>query len=828
MECSGVKKISAIAFLLFLPLLALSQTTKVRGTVLDATTGEPVSFAAVYFKGTMIGQTADIDGQYSIETRDPEAKILTVQMMGYETVEVEVPQAQYSQLDFQLKQLRNEIKGSKVKADNSKARRLLANIDAHREANDPESHRGYETDVYTKIELDLTHPDDFRKSKAIQRDWSFIFDYIDTSAISGNAYLPIMISESVSKRFHSKAPDATREDIIANQISGINPENNLISQFAGNMYVRVNFYDDYINFLNVQIPSPTNRSGLMFYNYYIVDSTKVDGRKTYVVRYHPKPMESTPAFDGEMLIDAQEYAIRSLTAKLTRGANVNWVRDVYMEAAYKRGADSTWFYDADRLYAEFSISTADSSKIFSFIGDRHSYYTLCDFDSDATVSRASGPVKVYEEANSMPAEYWEQNRPYELSAKEKGIYEMVDRIKNAPLYNTLYNIGYTIVSGYYDVGPVGFGSYLKLFSANNMEGFRMRLGVHTSKEFSTKDRFDAFVAYGFRDHAVKGGLTYTHMFSKEPTRMLTVDVHRDALQLGKGSGEYNDGNILATIAGGFSRKLCMVNEASIAYEHEVNQGLSLYGDARYRRYFDSEWVPILTPQGESMNTVGEAQAHLRARLSWDETVIRGYFKKKYMYTRKPIVSLDLYGGLGDCGASQYRYLSPRFTFDWRLPIPPIGLSKMRIQGGAIFGQVPYQMLYLFEGNGTNMLEHNGFANVDLFEFAADRWATFYYEHNFYGFFLGRIPFVEKLKLREVLVFRAGYGALSSKNDGSLGPASKSLLLFPEGMKEMGTPYMEAGFAISNIFQILRFDFVWRITHRDRRPFTWTIGVDLRF
>ncbi|MBP5521455.1 MAG: carboxypeptidase-like regulatory domain-containing protein, partial [Bacteroidales bacterium] len=68
----------------------LAQTTKVRGTVTDADTGEPIPFAGIFFKDTTIGLTADIDGKYTLETRDPAARILVCQLLGYDTQEKEV------------------------------------------------------------------------------------------------------------------------------------------------------------------------------------------------------------------------------------------------------------------------------------------------------------------------------------------------------------------------------------------------------------------------------------------------------------------------------------------------------------------------------------------------------------------------------------------------------------------------------------------------------------------------------------------------------------------------------------------------------------------
>ena len=60
----------------------------------------------------------------------------------------------------------------------------------------------------------------------------------------------------------------------------------------------------------------------MFYNYYLVDSLAVDGRNTYRVMFFPSKWVSSPAFEGMMSIDAEDYALRSMHARLSSGGRV--------------------------------------------------------------------------------------------------------------------------------------------------------------------------------------------------------------------------------------------------------------------------------------------------------------------------------------------------------------------------------------------------------------------------------------------------------------------------------------------------------------------------
>ena len=100
-------------------------------------------------------------------------------------------------------------------------------------------------------------------------------------------------------------------------------------------------------------------------------------------------------------------------------------------------------------------------------------------------------------------------------------------------------------------------------------------------------------------------------------------------------------------------------------------------------------------------------------------------------------------------------------------------------------------------------------------------------HNFNGFFLGKIPLIKKLDLREVVTARFAWGTLSEVND-----REHAMFIFPEWMRlqTLEIPYVEVGAGISNIFRIFRVDAYWRVTHPrpDGKNWTINVGLDVEF
>ena len=83
-----MKKISLILTALLMACSMFAQNIAVRGTVTDASTGEPMAFASIVVKGTMTGTTTGLDGSYSLNV-NPNA-VLVVSSLGYKTQEIAV------------------------------------------------------------------------------------------------------------------------------------------------------------------------------------------------------------------------------------------------------------------------------------------------------------------------------------------------------------------------------------------------------------------------------------------------------------------------------------------------------------------------------------------------------------------------------------------------------------------------------------------------------------------------------------------------------------------------------------------------------------------
>ncbi|MEE0829410.1 MAG: DUF5686 family protein [Alistipes finegoldii] len=829
------KPLAFLIAVLFLPTVLPAQSTRVRGRVTDAADGTPMQFVSVVFPGTTTGITTDEQGIYALETRDTVSRV-QASMVGYATQTLPVTPGTFNHVDFALEAVEFGIGSVVITPGDNPAHPILRGVIRRKPQNDPDLYDSYTCATYTKMQLDLTNIKPRFRSKRLQRNFGFVFDYIDTSALTGQAYLPAMISEATADYYHSRrTPAVSREIIRASRVSGVE-DSFAIAQFTGRMHGNVNFYANYIDIFNVRFASPLSDSGLAFYDYFLVDSMQVEGRKTYKIRFHPKRL-ATPVLDGEVNIDSASYALQSASARMPKGVNVNWIKHLRLENDNRIVADSTWFRHRDRVSAEFSIATGDSSKLTSFIGTREVVYSdvRVGVPIPDEVARMDNNVVIGDEEGVCRTDeaFWEEVRPYRLSEKEKGIYSMVDSVQNVPLYRNIYTLINTVIVGYWNTKYIGIGPYYKLASFNKLEGFRMQPGFRTTTAVSKRIRLSGYAAYGTRDGMFKGGGSVELAFNRRLTRKLTVSGRHDVMQLGAGQNALTESNILGSLLSRGDSRLSMVNRGEIGYEHEWSHGTSNFLGARIQKIFGNRYVPLVRPDGRIVNSVSDAALHVGMRISKNESIYRLPFDKQYMGTVYPVLTLGFTAGVPAMLNDSYEYYRLEGGIHYKPELPPLGYSNITLQGGKIFGKVPYPLLKLHEGNGTYFYDPNAFSCMNFYEFASDAWVALFFEHHFNGILLGRIPLVKKLKWREVLVCKGVWGTLSKENDGSL-PDTQAPLLFPRGMTSVSDPYVEMGFGVENIFRLLRVDCIWRLTHRDPKPgqdvqnFAVNLSMHLKF
>lgn len=813
-----------------LTLLSVSlsaQTTRIRGRVLDASSGSGIPYAIVYFDGTLIGTSCDPSGAFIIDAAEGTGVYtLTAEASGYENRTLEIEPGKETSLEFRL--LRTGEKDEISFPDSRYVRSILYYVDRNRSRHDPEKKPAWQARIYSKVEMAIADADHFLGRKIEKKRMDLVPEYIDTTGFKGR--IPVLMSEAILHRYYSQDPSVDKEVFEASRVSGLDQQN-ILRQFTGTSALRMNFYRDMIPVFNLSVPSPASASNSLFYHYTLVDSLYIDGRKTYTIHFEPRKLITSPTLDGELDIDAEDNAIRGVRARLSKNANVNWIRLLSVTSENERREDGTWFYKRENLFLDATAQVTGSWSVAAVQGLRNLEYTDVTYGPFPDMESLSGGDKVaIGEQPERDDAYWASARPEPLTPREESIFVAAERFKEGKGFKTLSAIGSMFVTGFLESKKlgVGYGPWEKTVTFSDMEGLRLQAGFRTTKEFSTKVRLWGDVAYGFGDHLPKWFAASEFFFgdNKVRTSRFLLSTGQDYERLGRGSGVFTERNIINSLLarGGFAKQSLM-RYTIVEYDHEFSPSINTILNFKHFRIFSNQEVPLIRPDGTLADSFSANQIHLNGRFSWDERVNRGYFEKTYIFTRYPIVSVDLLAGIKGITQDDFSFYRGELTVDWRVPVGVLGYGNLHINGGAILGSVPYPLLKLHEGNETYFLDKTGFSLMNYYEYASDRWVTALYEHNFNGLVLGNLPLIKRLNLREVVTFRGAWGTLTEQN------RSQAPYLLPEGMSSLEQPYIEAGVGVTNIFRMLRVDCFWRLTHRTERPdrnFAVTLGLDLEF
>jgi hypothetical protein len=804
--------VSIILIFLIVPLAGFSQLTKIMGRVTDAKTREAIPFVNMMLKGTIYGTLTDFEGRYSLEVKDPGDSIIA-KYLGYQSVSRKIQKNQFQTIDFELLQENVNLPEIVVRYTGNPAEEILKMVIAHKERNTIQSFDNYEYEAYTKVQIDANNISDKLKNRNLFKPFEFIWQYVDTSTINGKSYLPVFLTETRSNVYFRKSPREKKEVITASKISGL--ENRSVARFFGNFSEEVDVYKDYIPILEKNFVSPIAGFGLSYYKYYLVDSAFLGNKWCYHIMFKPRRKQEL-TFTGSMWINDTSFAVKKVDMRIASDANINFVNDLFVQQEYEWTDHKYWMLSKDILIVDFNIVN-NAKKLVGFYAHKTNSYRNFRFDVPGLKKVFADPsnVVIAPDADKKTGQYWDTARFEKLSKTEQGIYTMVDSVKNVPIFKTYQDIIYGVITGYLTWGNWEIGPYFQAFSFNETEGARFRLGGRTGNGFSKTLQMEGYVAYGTKDLTYKYGADMIYMFDKDPRRDLTISYRYDLEQLGLSPTAFATDNILSSLFHrGPNNKLTLVREYHIAYEHEWYNGLINTIHLTHRENFPLGSNDFIlypnTPRADSLKSIFTSEIRLDTRISWHERYVSGEFYRASLGSSYPILLISYRYGIPDLFHNDFGYHKLTLDVQQWFNFATIGWSKYIVEGGKIWGTLPYNLLRIHDGNQTFLFDEYASNLMNYYEFVSDQWFSFYYTHHFDGLLFNHIPLLRKLKWREVAHIRAVYGTLTDQN--------KLYSQFPDQLRSFGwKPYWEAGAGIENIFTFIRIDAIWRLTHLNDIP-----------
>ncbi len=810
-----LKRLPYLIFFLFVlsTLLKAQQETIITGKVTEVSSNIGIPFVTVFFKGTLIGTTTDFEGNYSIRTTKPKDSIY-ISLLGYQSKTKAVKTAITQIINFQLNPEALNLRTIEVRPGINPALRIIKNVIENKSKYDRNKLESVQFISYTKQQADVDNITDRMRKRKIFRPIIAMWDSLDHNADEkNNSNLPVAMSEVISEIYYQKEGEKKRENVNAILVKFVGmKDGRVVSELTGTDFQNYNFCDNTVAIQGKDFLSPIADNALLFYNYYLIDSMFIDSTKCYRVDVRPKNSKDL-AYSGTLWITDTTFAVKQLDLEITKEVNFNLVDRARIQQQLIPTEAGPWVPIQTRVMIDYTNITKKLVSMIVHLYNCNRYFIV---NKPKEKIFYDTPVQYSEDAITKDSSYWKKERPIQLTTAEIQSFNMIDTMRNIPVVKKAVNTLYFLFTGYKDIGPIDIGHYTQVYAYNLYEGMRLRLGFRTNAKFSKNWIIRGYGAYGFKDEKFKYNLQLERIITRYPWSKIGIQYREDIDQIGlnydfsRNMNLSQSPNYLFNIFSqiGNISKLVHKQESRIWYEKYFNTGINTkftFQNIKTTPLFPISFGDQFTIFQQRKYTITEIL--LETRLSAKERYIQnGTERISFGNIKSPIVTLNYTLGIKHLFEGDFSYQKASISISNRFRMSILGYSQVVAKMGKVFSQIPYPLLEIPRGNETFLYANNGFNQMNFFEFVSDQYIEAHWHHHFMGLLFNRVPIIKKMNLREVIGLDMIYGTLSQKNKNFNSNNNFTVM--------NNVPYCEANVGIENILDVIKIDFVYRLTYTD--------------
>jgi hypothetical protein len=834
-----------VLFLLSTTMLSFAQNTVVKGTVTDAKTKETLPYVTVVFAGSTQGISTDNNGKFSISTSNATYTQVKISFVGYKTVIRTIEPGKEQTINVALgidQRLLNEVvvkggKKAKYRNKDNPAVELIRKVIAHKNQNRFESYDYTEYQQYERMNFYLSNLSDKFRNKRLFKNYQFLFQEQDSTAIGGKTLLPIYMEEKLSQNYYRKAPFTKKQIVEATKQVKYDEnfiDNQGLSSYFNRIYQDINIYDNNVSLLTNQILSPIADHSPDFYKFFITDTLKDQSPMLIELSFTPRNTNDL-LFEGKLYVTMDgNYAVENAVLTVNKNINLNFVRQMQATLAFEKNSDGRYHLSQSDLKMDFGLSKNKGGGVY---GERKVILNKFAINTPRPKTTYDGPAQVIATNSDLKDDtYWKSSRPDTLPAAQANIYKNIDSLQTIPSFKRTMDLVTLFVAGYKNYGPFEVGPVNTFYSFNPVEGFRPRIGGRTTPTFSKRYYLETYVAYGTKDEKFKYFLSSTYSLNNKsiysfPQNYIRASFQHDTKIPGQELQFVQEDNFLLSFKRGDNDMWLYNDIFRLDYVHEFlnhfsyKVGFKKWGQTSAGSlYFlngyghvPTDGTPI-TSDISNVDRLATTELNLELRYAPHERFYQGKLYRIPIIDKYPIFTLRYNQGFDGFLGGQYKYSNFTGNVNKRFYVSQLGYTDVTVEGGYIFGTLPFPLLDIHHANQSYALQLQSYNLMNFLEFVSDHYASVNLDHCFNGFFFNKVPLLKKLKLRELVDVKALWGGVRAENNPDNNPA---LLQYPVNSQGVATtralsngPYVEGSVGVGNIFKVLRLDMVRRFTYLD--------------
>ncbi|MBK1440049.1 carboxypeptidase-like regulatory domain-containing protein [Parapedobacter sp. ISTM3] len=829
---------------------AYGQVTTISGVITDKVTKETLPYVSVSVVGGLVGTgtSANEDGRYEIKLPQGYTK-LRFSYIGYLPVDVDVTSREDQTINVALDvdpTMMEEVvvvgKRGRYRNRDNPAVQLIRKVIENKAENRMEAQDYVQYEQYEKISLALSNLSDKFRNRRIFRNYQFLFEEQDTTAIGGKNMLPAYMHEKISQVYFRRSPYKKKQYVTAEKRAEFDEkfiDNEGLNDYFNRLYEDIDIYDNNISLATNLFLSPTAGTSPTFYKFFITDTIKTE--EPWLVELSFVPRNRTDMlFSGRLYITHDgKYAVKRAELTVSDEINLNFVRGMEATLIYEPDGQGRYYLDRSELGMEFSLTNRGGGVYGKRTVDYADYRVgLVQPDSMYT-----GPTEeiAYEEGKRFEEDFWIAARHMPLENRELNIYKNVDTLQTIPSFRRFMDITTLLLAGYKSFGPVEVGPVNTFYSFNPVEGFRLRVGGRTTTDLSKRFYAETYAAYGFRDEKWKYFLSGTYSFNNKsiyhfPQHYLRASYQKDTKIPGQELQFVQEDNFLLSFKRGDNHRWLYNDIYRLEYQHELNNHFS-YG-VEFTKWRQLP-AGILSYQhvdgtGNLVNhpELNTTEVTVRLRYAPYEQFYQSKLYRIPIENKYPIFSLNYTAGIKGFLDGEYDYHKVTGGIFKRVYLSQLGYADVNVEGTYIVGDgLPFPVLTIHRANQTYAYQLNSYNLMNFLEFVSDHHAALNVQYYMNGFLFNKIPLLKRLKLREVFSFKGIWGGLRDENNPAYNANIFRFQQNQDGIPISYTlhrePYIEASAGVANIFKLFRVDLVKRFTYLNN-PDVPEWGVRARF
>lgn len=807
--------------------------TNVTGKIIDGTTGQPLSFINVVIPGTSFGTTSDKDGNFTLSVAGSYSHI-AFSNVSYQTITRTIKPGKDNTIEIRLHTNQQQLKEVVVRSSKKQRYRnkgnpaveLIQQVINHKDQNRMQSSDYLQYDQYERIGMSFFNLSERFLTKGFFSNYPFMID--TTTVIEGKKQpsFPLSISEKLSENYYRKNPEKSIQIITGQKDINILK---FIDTVGLNIYLNrlygdnIDLYSNNIFILTNQFLSPIADHSPDFYKFFITDTIQSGNEKLIELSFTPRN-KGDLLFEGKLLVTLDgHYAVKSCELDVNKNINVNFLRSFNTTLDFEHYPDGRYYLGKSDVKADFGLTKGKGTSIF---GERTVIYSNYKLNIPLQVTFYNGKSLQTKLIPNNADTIWAAHRGDTLNKQTEQDYAKINKIKNIPSFKRRAWIVSTLTGGFADIGPFQFGPVGDLYAFNNLEGSRFWLGGRTTPKLSKSIFFEGYTAYGTKDDQLKYELNTYIALNKIAYYHYPSDYFKIGYQYDVGvPGELfpvdnNYSNTLLSFQRGVSNYYIYGRTFTASYvkDFENHFSYSLGFKNWNQQAADALIYENNDPPNSLIHNLTTSEIDLNLRYAPHEKIIEGTIYRYTIYSKYPIFSLDINKGIKGLFNGSYNYTRIDANIVKRVYMSQLGYGDITIVGGMIAGKLPFPLLNIPQANQTYSYDPDAYNQMNYLEFVTDHYAGIHYTQSFSGFFLNKIPLIDRLNWREYLSVKILFGGLRNENNPAL---TSGLYNFPSGTNGANgtfalgnTPYIEAGIGIGNIFKVFRFDVIRRFNYLD--------------